>query len=299
MEKFNTQRTRAVLPGFIALLFFALLLGACNTMRFTYNNGDTLLYWWINAYVDLDGEQSGWAKREIDELFAWHRRTQLPDYAALLQKGQQQLARGVTQRDLLDNVREIRARGERLVLRSAPELADLARSIKPEQLDKLARKFERNNKQYQDKYMEGSVAQRQKARYRKSMEQLRLWFGDFSREQEAQIRMLSDARPLDQEAWLQERRWRQSRILDLVRRVQAQRMDKRQAQAAVEATIRESFGRMESPERKGFYEASLDSNTKFYLGVIRLATPQQREHARKRMQGWIDDFRSLAAEQGR
>lgn len=299
MEKFNTQRDPAFRPWLIAALFFALLLGACNTIRFTYNQGDRLLYWWINAYIDLDSEQSDWAKGEIDKLFAWHRRTQLPDYAALLQKGQQQLARGMTQQDLLDDIREVRTRGERLLLRSAPELTDLARSIKPEQVQNLREKFERNNREYRKKYMGGSMEQRQKVRYKKAMEQLRLWFGDFSKTQEAAIRQLSDARPLDQDAWLQERVWRQQKILDLVRRVQSQRMDKAQAQAAVEATIRETFARLDSSERKAFYDAYLDSSTRFYVAVIKMTTPQQREHAHKRMQGWIDDFRSLAAEKKR
>ena len=33
------------------------------------------------------------------------------------------------------------------------------------------------------------------------------------------------------------------------------------------------------------------------LTVIHIATPAQKAHAQKRMQGWIDDFKQLAAEQ--
>jgi hypothetical protein len=32
------------------------------------------------------------------------------------------------------------------------------------------------------------------------------------------------------------------------------------------------------------------------LTVNRIATPQQKAHAHKRMQGWIDDFNILAAD---
>jgi hypothetical protein len=32
------------------------------------------------------------------------------------------------------------------------------------------------------------------------------------------------------------------------------------------------------------------------LTVVKIATPEQKAHAQKRMQGWINDFRSLAAE---
>jgi hypothetical protein len=33
------------------------------------------------------------------------------------------------------------------------------------------------------------------------------------------------------------------------------------------------------------------------LTVINIATPAQKAHAQRRMQGWIDDFRTLAADQ--
>jgi hypothetical protein len=32
------------------------------------------------------------------------------------------------------------------------------------------------------------------------------------------------------------------------------------------------------------------------LTAIRIATPDQKAHAQKRMQGWINDFRTLAAD---
>ena len=61
--------------------------------------------------------------------------------------------------------------------------------------------------------MRGDTEDRNKVRYKKSMEQFDLWFGDFSREQEAVLRKASDARPLDNEIWLDERMRRQQMIL--------------------------------------------------------------------------------------
>jgi hypothetical protein len=31
------------------------------------------------------------------------------------------------------------------------------------------------------------------------------------------------------------------------------------------------------------------------MTAVRIATPEQKAHAQKRMQGWIDDFKALAA----
>lgn len=294
MKKFSTQ------PSWhrVRMLFlFALvaLATACSSVRFTYNNGDTMLYWWLNNYLDLDGQQSGFVKQDIDQLFQWHRQTQLRDYAGLLSKWQRQLSGNPTQEDLLANYRDIRVRTELLALKAVPELADLARSVKPEQLAQLEKKFASNNEKFRKKFMQGNRDKQQQARFERSMDQLEQWFGDFSREQETILRKVSDARPLDNEAWLQERQMRQQKIIALVRKVQHERLSKEQTMAQIHSLLREFFDRPQAPERKAFYDAQLEGTTRFILTAINIATPAQKAHAQKRMQGWAEDFKTLAA----
>jgi hypothetical protein len=296
MKKCNTQSPCFRYASLWCALALALLLGACSTIRFTYNHGDTLLYWWLNTYLDIDAEQKGFVKRDIDELFQWHRKTQLRDYAAILRTAQKQLAGNPTQQDLLADYRTIRDETRELFMKSLPELTDLALSIKPDQLGHLEEKFAKNNKEYRKKFMSGSEDKRKKVRYEKAMEQFNLWFGDFSREQEEQIRRLSDARPLDNEVWLDERMRRQRRILDVLRKIQAEKPPKEQAQALVQSLVKDTVDRFDAPERKAFYDAYVDSTSKFILAVIQLTTPAQKAHAMKRMQDWIDDMNELAAE---
>lgn len=281
----------------LALLGIALmaLAAGCSTIRFSYNQGDTLLYWWMNSYVDFEGQQADIAKRDINGLFQWHRQTQLRDYAALLGSFQQKLAANPSQADLLQAYREIRVRGERLSQRAVPELTTLAMSITPAQIANIDKKFKEKNEEYRRKFMSGSVEKRQRARFKKSMEQMELWFGRFTSEQEAALRRASDLRPLDNQQWLEERQYRQRRILALLQEVQQKKLNREQTTARVQGLMRELFARMESPERKAFYDASIDHTTKYILTAIKLATPQQKAHAQQRMQGWINDFEALAA----
>lgn len=60
--------------------------------------------------------------------------------------------------------------------------------------------------------------------------------------------------------------------------------------------IKDSFERLEHSERKAFFDAYESSTAQMVLTVIKIATPAQKAHAVKRMQGWIDDFNSLAAQ---
>ncbi len=294
MKNFNTpaglfRRTVAL----FLLAVFALTAG-CSSIKFTYNQGDTLLYWWLNSYADLEGRQADVAKRDIDNLFKWHRQTQLRDYAALLGGFQRKLAANPTQADLIQAYREIRIRGERLATHAVPEITTLALSIKPDQIANIERKFKSKNDDYRKKFMEGSTEKRQRARFKKSMEQFDLWFGDFSSEQEAILRRASDARPLDNEGWLEERVWRQRRILAVLRKIQQEKLNREQAAVQIQAMQRELFTRMDSPERKAFYDANMDQTTKYILTALRIATPAQKKHAQERMQGWITDFQGLA-----
>ena len=281
----------------IALFAIALmaLAAGCSTIRFSYNQGDTLLYWWLNSYVDFEGQQADIAKRDINGLFQWHRQTQLRDYAALLGNFQRQVAGNPSQADLLGAYREIRVRGERLAQRAVPEVTTLAMSITPAQISNIEKKFKDKNDEYRRKFMSGSVEKRQRARFKKSMEQMELWFGRFSSEQEAALRRASDLRPLDNQQWLEERQYRQRRILALLQEVQQKKLNREQTTAKVQALMRELFTRMESPERKAFYDASIDHTTRYILTALKIATPQQKAHAQQRMQGWINDFEALAA----
>ena len=296
MKKFSThaplfQRTRALF--LIALLA---LMTACSTIRFSYNHGDTILYWWLDAYVDFEGEQSDWVKRDISELFKWHRKTQLDDYAALLGTFQRQLAGAPTQADLLADYREIRRHTETLAFHAVPDLVDLARSLTPEQIEQMEERFNKKNEEYRKKFVSGSVEKRNDARFDKSMEQFKLWFGNFSREQQAALRRASDARPLDSQIWLEERIYRQRRILTLARKIQRDKPSKEQTTTMINSLLHEFFARMEAPERKAFYDTYINATSNYILTAIRLATPAQKAHAHQRMQGWINDFNALAKE---
>ncbi|MGO4381211.1 DUF6279 family lipoprotein [Pseudoduganella sp. RAF53_2] len=286
MRKFNTCIVAALL----------LLLAACSSLRLAYNNGDTLLYWWLDAYVDFDSGQKGEVKQDIDDLFRWHRKTQLRDYVQVMQKAQQQLQGNVTQADLLADYQDIRARTMALLIKASPDIADLALSLKPEQLAQMEKKFAKNNAKFRKENMKGDAEEQNKFRYKKSMEQFELWFGSFSKEQEGIIRKASDARPLDNALWLDERTRRQRNILNLAKRIMTEKPSKEVATGWIQDLIRQSFDRMEHSERKPFFDTYTNSTVELVNLVVHIATPEQKAHAQKRMQGWISDFNTLAAE---
>src|SRR5579859_1093672 len=60
----------------------ALLLGGCSLTRLAYDHLATLLRWEAGDYVDFTAQQDRDFDTEIHRVWNWHRRTQLPLYAA-------------------------------------------------------------------------------------------------------------------------------------------------------------------------------------------------------------------------
>lgn len=286
MKKFNT----------CIVLAFAILLAACSSLRLAYNNADTLLYWWLDGYVDFEADQKAEVKQDINDFFRWHRKTQLQDYVQLLQRAQRQLRGNPAPADLMADYADIRDRTEALLLRAAPDMADLALTLKPEQLATMEKKFAKNIAKFRKENMKGDIQDQNKFRYKKSMEQFELWFGSFSSEQEAIIRRASDVRPLDNGIWLDERMKRQARILALARKIMTEHPSKEVATQWIEELVRASFDRLSASERKAFFDAYTQSTVELVHTVVRIATSEQKAHAQKRMEGWIKDLNILAAQ---
>ncbi|MDQ2823247.1 MAG: DUF6279 family lipoprotein [Pseudomonadota bacterium] len=295
MKKSNTPHSFFQRFSMLCLMAMMVVVAGCSSIKLTYNHGDTLLYWWLDTYVDLDGDQADWVKKDIDKLFQWHRQTQLKQYSAILTRAQRQMAGDMTQADLLADYKDIKTYTEQLAMHAVPDLADLSRSVKPEQIAQMEKKFAKNNDDYRKKFLKGDLEKRQSVRFDKSMEQLELWFGRFSSEQKAMLRKASDARPMDSEIFLAERMRRQQKIVAMLRKVQQEKLSKEATQKEVTLLVRDTLDRFDAPERKTFYDSYVDSTSKYILTAIKIATPDQKAHAQKRMQGWIDDFNNLAA----
>jgi hypothetical protein len=88
---------------------------------------------------------------------------------------------------------------------------------------------------------------------------------------------------------------RQKKIVALLQRIHKDKLNKEQTMSAIHDLLRDFFDRMDAPDRKAFFEAYIDNTSKFILTAIRLTTAEQKAHAQKRMQGWINDFNTLAA----
>jgi hypothetical protein len=278
----------------MCVLFLVVLLSACNMARLGYNNGETISYFWLNSYVGFDADQKPWVKKEIGNLFAWHRRTQLPDYIGLLTQAQKRIARPVTEADLARDYEEMRRRVLTVTDRAAPSLADLALALRPEQIARIQEKFDSNNETFRKDHLRGDLADRQRQRFKRTMKQAEHWFGSFSGEQERQIRALSDARPLNDDLVLADRIQRQAEMIRMLQRIEAEKPTREAAAGMIRQYVSGTMDHYGHPEYQAYFEKYRAAQMRMVAGIINVTTAAQKEHFVQALQGWIDDFQTLS-----
>jgi hypothetical protein len=289
--RFRTGIRRLGIIG--ATCAIALALVGCNTIRFGYSQGTELTYWWLDGYVDFNETQSPQVREALAGWFAWHRRTQLPDYAVLLEGVGTQLRADATPAQACRWFDDIRQRTDTAIERALPPLADLALSLTPAQLDTLQRQFRRKNDDLRDEFLQSDPQRRLRASVDRAVARFERIYGRLDAPQRAAIARQVAASPFDAERWLGEREARQREVLQLLRRLQAERPGREQT---VEL-LRPLAQRMQQSTDDGYraYAQRLRSfNCSVAAEVHNATTTAQRESAIQRIRGWAEDARVLA-----
>jgi len=297
MQNFNMRTPCKFAQTAAVRLLIGLLvvfLSGCSMARLGYNNGETVSYFWLNGYIGFDADQKPWVKKELAGLFAWHRRTQLPEYLPLLAQAKKRVQKPVSEAELVQDYEDIRRRVLVITDRAAPVAADLALALRPEQIASIERKFADNNETFRKEHLRGDLAQRQRERFKRSMKQAKIWFGNFSTEQERQIRLLSDARPLDDELVLADRMQRQAEMIRMLQRIEAEKPTREAAVGMIRQYVSGAMDHYNHPEYQNYFEKYRAAQMRMVAGIFNISTPEQKQHFEKEVQGWIDDFDTLS-----
>jgi hypothetical protein len=292
MQNFIMRPTRAIATA-AALFLIAVLLVGCSAARLAYNNGEMLSYWWLNGYVEFNGDQTPRVKKEIAALFDWHRKTQLQYYVQFLQRAQERVPKGVSEAELRNDYDEIKKHVLVLTDKALPAMAELALSLQPEQIDNIEKKFAANNDKYRKDYLNGSLEKRQRFRYKKTLQQAENWFGSFSEEQMKEIRTVSDARPLNNEWMLADRMQRQAATIALLRKIQSEKPSREAAASMIRSHVVAILDRSGASEHKEFLAAYSAGTVRLVAFIINRSTPEQKAYFIKAAQKWIDDFNAV------
>lgn len=277
------------------LILLALVLTGCSMLRLAYQQADSLLYWWIDGYVDLHESQTVPLRDDIDALLRWHRDSQLPGYVTRLQQWQVLAQADSTPEQACQQFEVLRAAYLRLIERSLEPAARLALSLSPQQLQHLQRKYARNNREFENDFIRVSDEERIDHLLDKALERYEPLYG---RLHAAQLRLLREhirRSGFDAPRVNAERQRRQADLLHTLRELQA---DRGTTIATAVVALRHWHDRVMQSPTPGFAaysEALVRNGCEQFAVVHNSATPEQRAHAVRLLKGYESDFRALLA----
>jgi len=271
----------------------AVAAGCSMVGRLGYDHLPTLAAWRADSYLSLNAEQKAIASRRIEALHAWHRGTQLDDYAALLREIQRTVAQG--------DVDEARIRAWRIAMferwkpiadRAAPAVAEVAVTLEPGQMRRLRDEMERDNEKIRREWLPPGRAERVEARTKRYGERAELFLGTLTPEQRQLARRMAAEVPDGEEQWFAQRLLRQQDLVATFDRIRIERPDAATASAWMRAHLMRYAQVRDGPGRP-FSESSLAASDAMSARMLALATPKQRQHLQRKLQEWIDLLESL------
>jgi len=276
------------LPKNIFFLGFILFLAGCSATKLFYGYGDSIISWQLDSYFELTNEQEDWVEEQMRLHLEWHRNEELPRYKNFLIDIQKNAIDGLTMSELDEGFYRYESKRDRIFERLIPDAALFLIKISPEQVNNLEQAMVEENKEMMKKLENRKelLDERQEDFW----EQMEDWFGGFSISQRKQITEL-------QTKWFTESPYPSAERLELRRKSQTQFLFL--LRSAPEKTQLEKWFRQwalgwqgsTDPDRK----ARILRNKKRILLIDTLLTAEQRRHAVRELDDWVENLEETIA----
>jgi hypothetical protein len=265
---------------------------SCSMAKFGYDTLPTWAQWQVQRYFDLDDAQRELVSRHLDDLHRWHRRSQLPQYVGFLQEVDDGLRTRVDAADIgrwRDRIGEAWAP---VADRLAPGLAELALTLRPEQIERARKRLDERSEELRRDYLpEGKPSD--EARAERVVKRAEFFLGRLGRQQKRELEALAAALPATEETWLAERESRQRRFVALLNRIHREKPPRAEAVRWCREYL-EGMWQPHDQRRRHRLDAAIAASDQLSAEMLARATPAQRAHLSKLVRGYAEDFGTLA-----
>ena len=278
------------------------LLSACSAWRVGYGQAPDLLYWYLDSYVDFNDTQTPKVREALTQFMAWHRRTQLPDYANQLARAQAEVLADTSATRVCEWQAELLTRANAAFERAVPATADFLLTVTPQQVQYLEKHQAKQNQEFRDDYLQPEPRKRSEMTLKRTLERAESLYGKLTDSQRARIAEGLSRSPFDPEVWLAERRQRQQDALSLMRRWGADALGRppgardqvarEPVQAALRAYVQGIASSPREPYRR-YAERLTEFNCGFAAVLHNSTSVSQRRTAAQKLAGWEGDARAL------
>lgn len=312
------MRSRLLSVTLVTVL--VLLLGACSSVRLGYASLPSFLAWRIDRDLALDGAQRALVGEHLDSLASWHRASELPRYAAFL-SGIAAAPAPVSEATVAGwRTRALEDAWRPIAEKAALPVAALALTLRPEQLDRLARRFAERNDELKrewglaangialaggrqaadggqaraDAQAPGDPRALVDARVERFRGRAEFFLGELQKPQLDTLRALAAAHPPYEADWMAEREARQRQAIAVLGAIAREQPPIEVAEARVRDWLL-AVWKVDDPARAARLAEASAATDRLSAALLPSAAPLQRETMTRRLRGWAQDLAAMAA----
>ncbi len=272
-----------------ASLLCLLFLASCGG-SFAYNRLDWLIPWYVDAYVDLTGEQRQSLRDQLTPLLKWHRHEELARYQQLLFQIEAALEDPVTVGQLqnwVDELSQAFARTEETMLDLALEFGA---SISAEQMEEFILSLNKQQDEYEEEFLARTAEEYFKENTEHLQNLLKRFLGKLNAEQNKRLEQGVLSMQRFDGLWLKDRRQWLHQLEPLLER-----------KTGWQEQVRTAYGKR-SDRRPAQYQQVVDYNTELIsqalAEVLNSRTAEQRANTRQELQDLQINLQKLMDEPG-
>ena len=267
-------------------------IAACTTTRLAYNQAHNATYWWLDSHVDFSNGQSTPVRGDINAFFQWHRTSELPVYAGLLQRWQTLAVQDITAAQACAEFDVIRERLDRAAEASVQPMARLALQLDATQIERLRSRQARSNAEFEEDFLQASAEARVEKRLERALSRSEMLYGRLNDGQKELVRSNIRGSLFDPQRTQAERLRRQADLLQTVKGAQAS------PDTAVER-VRGHITRLSQspePQYRTYSQELVRQGCAQFAQLHNTTTPEQRANAVRVLKAYEDDLRVLSAQ---
>ncbi len=285
----NVRRTLRV----VVLVACGLLLQACTTVQFAYNQMQHLAYWQLNSYLDLSDAQRERARDELGELHRWHRAAMLPRHADLLQKVQQQLPSALSRDQVCSTYDTARTQIDKVIAHAEPQLVWLASALTDAQISHLQRKQADSNADWKKEWVDVTPDTLREQRFKQLSSRAETFYGTLEAPQKAALTAFIAQSSFDPQRTYAERLRRQKDLVQVLQKIASDRTNTEQARTLLRGYLAR-FNASPDAAYQRYAQTLVTQGCEGLARVHNTMTAAQRLKAVQSLQGYAQDFLLLA-----
>ena len=278
-----------------AICCLVFLITACSTVRFAYNQGDTLIRWWIDDHIGLSAEQEVLTREILEQQFWWHRTEQLADVSKTLEQLRRQLNRPLSTDEVSQFSDDLKKFIYAIAKKATPDAAKIFVTLQSNQIENMQKRMQKGNEKFAKEWLPPSAEKQNKVRADKVIDRVEWLFGSINKEQEEKIRQHIKNNPLDMNMVYQERLRRQNDLIKIVKSINQNKLNQQQAEELLTVYMK-NFEYGTTKEQQDFGKKRAAIGVQLSSFITHTMNDDQRRYASGRVETWALDVQELVRE---